>query len=133
MADESAIPPEELVEKLNAATGETPPATFVFHVQTLFTQALMALGRVPNPITGKPIRNLPSARHFIDTIAMLEEKTAGNLSDEETKLLEEVLHQLRMQFTLEQSGPVAPTITEPASPTEPPAEGEADGTSEGAS
>lgn len=112
MTDESELSPEELVEKMAAAAGETPPATLDFHIQTLFTQALMALGRVPNPITGKPIRNLPAARHFIDTIAMLEEKTVGNRSQQESKLFEEILHQLRMQFTLEQSSPVAPMVVE---------------------
>ena len=112
MTDDAELSPEELVEKMAAAAGETPPATLEFHAQTLFTQALMALGRVPNPITGKPLRNLPSARHFIDTIAMLEEKTAGNRTQEESKLFEEILHQLRMQFTLEQSSPVAPMMVE---------------------
>ena len=110
--DDTDLTPEEFVEKMAAAAGETPPATLEFHVQTLFTQALMALGRVPNPITGKPIRNLPSARHFIDTIAMLDEKTAANRTPEEAKLFEEVLHQLRMQFTLEHSAPVAPMMVE---------------------
>jgi hypothetical protein len=76
-----------------------PPATLEFLVHTLYTQALMALGRIPNPITGKSHRNLPTARHFIDTIAMLEEKTAGNRSADESRVIEEVLHQARLQFT----------------------------------
>ena len=76
----------------------TPPATFEFLVQTLFTQALMALGRVPNPITQKMHKNLDSARHFIDMLAMLEKKTAGNLSADEGRLLEEIQHQLRMMY-----------------------------------
>ncbi|MFM8577563.1 MAG: DUF1844 domain-containing protein [Planctomycetaceae bacterium] len=75
-----------------------PPATLEFLVHTLFTQALMALGRIPNPITGKSHRNLPTARHFIDTIAMLDEKTAGNRTADESRVIEEVLHQARLQF-----------------------------------
>lgn len=75
-----------------------PPPTFDFLVQTIFTQALMALGRVPNPITQKTHKNLATAQHFIDTLAMLETKTAGNLTGEEGKLLEEVQHQLRMMW-----------------------------------
>jgi hypothetical protein len=78
-----------------------PPATLEFLVHTLFTQALMALGRIPNPITGKSHRNLPTARHFIDTIAMLEEKTAGNRTADESRVIEEILHQARLQFTTE--------------------------------
>ena len=83
--------------------GDAPPATFEFLAHTLFTQALMALGRIPNPITGKAHKNLPTARHFIDTLAMLEKKTAGNLSEDERRLLEEIQHQLRMAFLAEQS------------------------------
>jgi hypothetical protein len=40
------------------------------------------LGQVPDPFSGKPECNLPVARHFIDTLAVLEEKTKGNLSAE---------------------------------------------------
>jgi len=78
-----------------------PPATFDFLIHTLFTQALMALGRIPNPITNKTHRNLATARHFIDTLKMLEQKTAGNLSEEERRVLEEMQHQLRMQILAE--------------------------------
>lgn len=73
-----------------------PPATFEFLVHTLFTQALMALGRIPNPITKQSHVNLATARHFVDMLAMLEQKTAGNLATDEARMLEEVQHQLRM-------------------------------------
>lgn len=86
-----------------------PPATFEFLVHTLFTQALMALGRIPNPITKKSHRNPASARHFIDTLAMLEQKTAGNLTEDESRMLEEVQHQLRMMFMAEQTGNSEPS------------------------
>ena len=79
-------------------SGQAPPATFDFLVHTLFTQALMALGRIPNPITKQSIRNLDTARHFIDTLTMLEAKTRGNLEADERKLLEEMQHQLRMLY-----------------------------------
>ena len=78
-----------------------PPPTFDFLIHTIFTQALMALGRIPNPITKQTHRNLASARHFVDTLAMLEQKTRGNLTDEERRLLEEMQHQLRMQILQE--------------------------------
>ena len=61
-----------------------------------------ALGRIPNPITRKAHRNLPTARHFIDTLAMLEQKTAGNLTEDERRVLEEIQHQLRMMYMSEQ-------------------------------
>jgi len=74
----------------DSSPAPTPPATFEFLIHTLFTQALMALGRIPNPITKQA--------HFIDTLAMLEHKTAGNLTTEERQQLEEIQHQLRMMF-----------------------------------
>jgi len=77
---------------------QAPPATFEFLIHTLFTQALMALGRIPNPITRQSHRNPATAKHFIDTLAMLEQKTAGNLTTEERHQLEEIQHQLRMMF-----------------------------------
>jgi hypothetical protein len=83
---------------------QAPPPTFEFLVHTLFTQALMALGRIPNPITNKAHRNLDTARHFIDTLGMLEAKTAGNLDADERRLLEEIQHQLRMMYMAEKGG-----------------------------
>ena len=43
----------------------------------------MALGRIPNPITNKSHVNMATARHFVDTLAMLEKKTVGNLTPDE--------------------------------------------------
>ena len=59
---------------------------------------MVALGEVPNPITGKLDRQPNQAKHFIDTLAMLEEKTDGNRTPEESALLSSLLHQLRMAF-----------------------------------
>ncbi len=81
--------------------GRMPPATFEFLVHTLFTQALMAFGRIPNPITNKAIKNVATAKHFLDTLDMLDEKTRGNLTSDERKLLEEVQHQLRTLYVEE--------------------------------
>jgi hypothetical protein len=96
------MPEETAAERLPPATDaggpQMPPATFEFLIHTLFTQALMALGRIPNPITKQSVRNLATARHFIDTLGMLEAKTRGNLSTEEARLLEEIQHQLRTLF-----------------------------------
>ena len=97
MANHEPGDDDEMVAEGDAGL-ERPPATFDFVLQTIFTQALMALGRVPNPITQKTHKNLPTAQHFIDTLAMLEAKTAGNLTAEEAKLLEEIQHQLRMMW-----------------------------------
>jgi hypothetical protein len=75
-----------------------PPPSLAFLITTLGTQAMVALGEVPNPITGKMERLPNQAKHFIDTLAMLEEKTAGNRTPEESALLSSLLHQLRMAY-----------------------------------
>ncbi|NDC63153.1 MAG: DUF1844 domain-containing protein [Planctomycetia bacterium] len=89
-----------------APGGAAPPASFEFLVQTLFTQALMALGRLPNPITKQSIRNPATARHFVETLAMLERKTEGNRTAEESRLLEEILHQLRLLCIADDGSPM---------------------------
>ena len=86
--------------------GPMPPATLSFLVTTLATQAMVSLGQVPNPFSGKTEVRPPEARHFIDTLAMLEEKTANNRTPEESTLLDSFLHQLRMSYVEAQSQPV---------------------------
>ena len=91
-------------DDIAAAGPAAPQASFDFLVHTLFTQALMALGRIPNPITNESHVNMATARHFVDMLAMLEQKTAGNLTADEARLLEEVQHQLRMMILTGGSG-----------------------------
>ncbi len=75
-----------------------PPANLSTLVISLATQAMISLGQMPNPVTNKTETNLIHGQHFIDLIAMLEEKTSGNRSDDESKVLEHVQHDLRMAF-----------------------------------
>lgn len=77
---------------------ELPPATFMVLMSTLATQAMAAMGLLPDPMTGQPSVNLPMAKHFIDLLTMLQEKTKGNLTDEESNHLRDGLHQLRMVY-----------------------------------
>jgi hypothetical protein len=75
-----------------------PPATIETLVSMLFTQALAALGQLPGP-DGKPSSiNKPFAKYFIDSLEMLGEKTKGNLTDNESKMISETLHAMRMAF-----------------------------------
>ena len=87
----------EELEESEPLQQELPPASISMLVTTLSTQALASMGYIPDP-NGQPMTNLPMAKHFVDTIAILEEKTKGNLSEEEESLLNETLHQLRMAF-----------------------------------
>lgn len=75
-----------------------PPATFETLVTMLFTQALAALGQLPGP-DGKPTPvNKPFAKYFIDSLEMLGEKTKGNLSEDESQMVSETLHAMRMAY-----------------------------------
>lgn len=75
-----------------------PPASFQTHVYHLASQVAMALGQVENPVTKERNKDLRAAQFLIDTIAMLEDKTRGNLSDDEAQYISGVLTNLRMEF-----------------------------------
>ena len=64
----------------------------------LSTQALLHLGEIPDAESGKPERDLPAARGLIDLLAVLRDKTRGNLDAEEAHLLDRILYDLRMRF-----------------------------------
>jgi hypothetical protein len=75
-----------------------PPIDFPSYILSYYTQGLVLMGEVPNPYTNKKEEDLASAQHIIDILAMLEQKTKGNLSSDEGSLLESVLYELRMKF-----------------------------------
>ncbi len=77
---------------------QMPEASFGLLVTTLTTQALAALGFIVDPVTGKADANHLMAKHFVDTLGVLQEKTAGNLTSDESYLLDQSLHQLRMAY-----------------------------------
>ena len=82
-----------------AAPGRTmPPASLSFLVASLAAQAQVALGRFENPVTKKTQVDLPTARHAIDLLEVLERKTKGNLEAPEIALLSHVLWDLRLAF-----------------------------------
>lgn len=74
-----------------------PPASFPVLVMSLATQALASMGQVPDA-DGKPVVELGHAKHFIDTLGVLAEKTKGNLTSEESAMLTNALHELRLLF-----------------------------------
>jgi hypothetical protein len=80
------------------APGRMPPMDFATFVLSLATSAQMHMGLLQNPATGKQERNLDMAKQTIDLIGMLQDKTKGNLSDQESKLIEQVLYELRMVY-----------------------------------
>ena len=80
------------------ARAEIPAMDFNLLVLSLNTSALIQLGDAPDP-DGGDVPNLGMARHTIDTLAVLELKTRGNLSGQEERLLHQVLFDLRMRYT----------------------------------
>ncbi|MEZ6133309.1 MAG: DUF1844 domain-containing protein [Pirellulaceae bacterium] len=75
-----------------------PPASIMILVTSLGTQAMAAMGLMPGD-DGQPLpANFQFAKHFIDLLGVLEEKTKGNLTDEESAYLTDTLYQLRMAF-----------------------------------
>jgi hypothetical protein len=80
------------------ASGPIPPASFPMLVTSLATQAAIELGQIPNPVDEKSTVRPELAKHHIDMLGVLEEKTSGNLTTEEAKMLTGVLHDLRMMF-----------------------------------
>jgi hypothetical protein len=70
----------------------------VSYISGLVLAASVYLGDQPDPMTGMKAVNLTSAGHAIDVLTMLEEKTRGNLSDDERRLLEGALYELRLKY-----------------------------------
>ncbi|MCD6338568.1 MAG: DUF1844 domain-containing protein [Verrucomicrobia bacterium] len=84
-----------------AGSSERESALFVQLVLQQANTALLFLGRIPDPQSGKPTVNLEAARLFIDTLETLDRKTRGNLTDAEQRLLKDQLTALRLAFVEE--------------------------------
>ena len=76
---------------------ETPPASIETLVQSLVTQTLFYLGEL-NTRAGQSVMDLDMAKHHVDTLAMLEEKTKSNLTPEEQHMLDAALYETRMRY-----------------------------------
>jgi len=81
-----------------------PEMDFSSFIFSLSTSALLHLGEVPDPLTQKTEKNLPLAKQTIDILGMLKEKTRGNLTGDEEKLLDNFLTDLRWRYVREVKG-----------------------------
>lgn len=90
----------ESVEAESAAEEEfqLPEVNFATFVFSLSSSAILHFGEIPDPATGTKNTNLPMAKHTIDILGMLEEKTEGNLTEDESQLLKNILYDLRMRY-----------------------------------
>ncbi len=81
-----------------SATRDFPPIDFSTFIMSLSTQALMQLGEIGDPATGQVEKDVAVAKQTIDIIAMLNEKSKGNLDETEERLMQEILYNLRMRY-----------------------------------
>ena len=108
---------EELKEeetRSRATTEEGPPekareeyfpeVTFSSFVFSLSTTVMYHFGDFPDPVTKKAEKNLAAAKHTIDMLSMLKNKTVGNLDENEKELLEGILYELMMRYVKEKAG-----------------------------
>lgn len=73
-------------------------ANFLTLIFSLYTHAQISLGLIPDPITQQTVKELPQAKYNIDLLGILQEKTKGNLTQEEEHTLEQILFELRMMY-----------------------------------
>ena len=104
----------------NLSPEEMNKALFSHLAMSLASSAMQHLGKLVNPMTGKPEINIEAAQSTIDVIEMLAVKTKGNLDDEESRFLTQTLTALRLNFveTLRAAAP-AEKPAEPPPPAEP--------------
>jgi hypothetical protein len=84
------------------------PASFLSLVMSLASNAAATLGMMPHPVTGETGVDLKTAKHWIDVLGMLEQKTSGNLDQQEAQTLETLLADLRMQYVSFTNAPTPP-------------------------
>ncbi|SPF50915.1 conserved hypothetical protein [Syntrophobacter sp. SbD1] len=95
--------PEEPVDQEEHAQGPFPEVSLATFIFSLSSSALVHLGEIPEPETSQKRVDLPIAKQIIDTLGMLQEKTKGNLDQDEERLLKSVLYDLRMRY-IQKSG-----------------------------
>ena len=105
-AEEKTEAETKEADKKQDATDQEPPLqfpeiNFATFVASLNASALLQLGAIEDPTTGTKNKNLPMAKQTIDILSMMQEKTAGNLSEEEESLLKNILYDLRLMYVKE--------------------------------
>jgi len=102
--EQKAAEKEAPKTEAKAAAGEEtqlPEVNFATFIFSLSSSALLHFGEIPDPSSGTKKKNLGMAKHTIDILSMLEEKTAGNLTSDEEQLFKNILYDLRMRYVKE--------------------------------
>ena len=92
---------EEASAEKQEAEVELPEINFPTFIISLNASALVNLGAIEDPASGTKVKNLALAKQTIDILSMLEEKTRGNLTEEEEKILKNILYDLRIIYVKE--------------------------------
>ncbi len=101
MADETKdnpAQPQDGTQQDDQQAFTLPKIDFSTFVLSLNSSVLVQLGLIDDPASGQKTKNLPMAKQTIDMMAMLEEKTKGNLTEDEEKILTNILYELRMLY-----------------------------------
>jgi hypothetical protein len=94
-------PEQQNREAGSKPAGTLPEINFSSFILSLGSSALYHFGEIPDPVSGAKQRNLDLARQTIDILVVLRDKTTGNLSEDESRLLESLLHDLQMRYVQE--------------------------------
>jgi hypothetical protein len=101
-------PPKDTATAQEAEKGKTAPeeaplpeVNFPTFVLSLNASALVHLGAIEDPASGQKAKNLPMAKQTIDILSMLEEKTRGNLTQDEENIIRNILYDLRIMYVKE--------------------------------
>jgi len=89
---------EDEVKPADQGDEAEPQLDFSNYIASLGFQALVFMGEIPNPITNETQKNLPQSKFLIDTLLLLREKTKGNLTEQEDRLLNGSVYELQMKF-----------------------------------
>jgi hypothetical protein len=99
-----ASEPEKTEEESKDEEKILPEVDFLSFILSLSSSVLIHFGAIPDPITKKTEKNLPLAKQTIDLLGILKDKTKGNLTMEEERLLDNILYDLRMRYVRESKG-----------------------------
>ena len=88
-------------KETTTSSSQMPEMNFATFIFSLNHSALVHLGAVKDPTSGETVKDLALAKQTIEILSLLQEKTQGNLSEEETKMLESILYDLRIIYVRE--------------------------------
>jgi len=102
-AEETKPKSPELSQSANDNEPDYPPISFTTFVLSLSTSALFHFGDFPDQDGSKAEKNLPAAKQTIDILDMLNDKTKGNLNEDENQLIQSVLYELKLRYVKEKA------------------------------